>query len=309
VPFHELSNGALATVERGWFREAVLEKVAARGKKFFIQCTTWRDKKQVTFLHTSAVGASSGHFVARRTKGRKEQSILKAPKVQKWYSKFFNAVDRNDRDSSDYTTSQRTNRWYLRVFFWILDRVCHQLYQSAVWCARNFNIGPDQWMKYSKKNGRYIFQVDLGMALINYAIGKAWPDTEGPRPTWIRQTEFLPCDCGQCFFCLNGVTSAVVHKHKLEEAKATVLVAKDRSTRKIKGHTQQRVDLQIGSSYCRQCLKIIRGTARGKEMTSSEAKKQCYTSRLGCPACEEQICGNGKCWEKGYWPHIGMEFK
>jgi hypothetical protein len=63
------SNGALATVERGWFREAILEKAAAHGKKFYIQCTTWSDKKQVTFLHTDAVGASSGHYVARRTKG------------------------------------------------------------------------------------------------------------------------------------------------------------------------------------------------------------------------------------------------
>ena len=40
APFHALSNGALATVEQGWFREAVLEKVATHGKKFYIQCTT-----------------------------------------------------------------------------------------------------------------------------------------------------------------------------------------------------------------------------------------------------------------------------
>jgi hypothetical protein len=71
VPFHELSNGALATVERGWFCKAVLEKVAAHGKKFYVQYTTWRDsdKKQVSFLHTSSVGASSGHYVTQRTKG------------------------------------------------------------------------------------------------------------------------------------------------------------------------------------------------------------------------------------------------
>ena len=117
IPFHTLSTGALATVERGWFREAVIEKIAAFGKKFWIQCTTWRDKKQVTFLHTSEVGASSGHFVTRRTKGKKDHSILPAPKAQLDYAKHFNAVDKNDRDSSDFTTSIRTNRWYLRVFF------------------------------------------------------------------------------------------------------------------------------------------------------------------------------------------------
>jgi len=31
--------------------------------------------------------------------------------------KYFNAVDRNDRDSSDYTLSQRTHRWYVRLYF------------------------------------------------------------------------------------------------------------------------------------------------------------------------------------------------
>ncbi len=31
--------------------------------------------------------------------------------------KYFNAVDRNDRDSSDYSVSQRTHRWYVVYSF------------------------------------------------------------------------------------------------------------------------------------------------------------------------------------------------
>ena len=100
-----------------------------------------------------AIGASSGHYVARHTKGRKDQNIIKAPKVQKWYAKFFNAVDRNDRDSSDYTTPQRTNSWYLHIKFWILDRDCHQVFQSAIWCYEKLKIGSEEWCKYLKKNG------------------------------------------------------------------------------------------------------------------------------------------------------------
>ena len=79
------------------------------------------------------MGASKGHFVTRRTKGKKDLSILEAPKAQLDYAKQFNAVDKNDRDSSDFTTSisMRTNCWYLRVFFWIFDRVIHLVYKST----------------------------------------------------------------------------------------------------------------------------------------------------------------------------------
>jgi hypothetical protein len=56
-------------------------------------------------------------------------------------AKHFNAVDRNALDSTNYTTSLCTNSWYLCVFFWLLDRVVHQLYVTLIYCARN-GIGP-----------------------------------------------------------------------------------------------------------------------------------------------------------------------
>ena len=45
VPFLKLSGGALRMVERGWFREAVIKMKTPSGKTYYIQCTTWRDKK------------------------------------------------------------------------------------------------------------------------------------------------------------------------------------------------------------------------------------------------------------------------
>ena len=113
VPFLKLSNGAMAKIQRGWFQEAVIELKTDTGKIFYAQHTTWKDCKQVSFLHTSEIGASQGHFVRRSGKGQLGRSQFKAPNAQKSYSKYFNAVDRNDRDSADYTTSLRTNRWYL----------------------------------------------------------------------------------------------------------------------------------------------------------------------------------------------------
>ena len=58
-------------VERGWFREAVIKMKTPSGKTYYIQCTTWRDKKQVSFLHTAVVGNSRGKTVRRHTKGRR----------------------------------------------------------------------------------------------------------------------------------------------------------------------------------------------------------------------------------------------
>ena len=47
IPFLKLSNGARLGVKRGWFREAVIKLKSTAGKYYYIQCTTWRDKKQV----------------------------------------------------------------------------------------------------------------------------------------------------------------------------------------------------------------------------------------------------------------------
>jgi len=66
--------------------------------------------------------------VLRHVKGKSKRVSLKAPNVQKIYANNFNAVDRNDRDSADYTCSIRTNRWYLRIFFWLLDRAIFAIY-------------------------------------------------------------------------------------------------------------------------------------------------------------------------------------
>ena len=49
IHFLKLSNGARNGVKRGWFREAVIKLKAKSGKHYYIQYTTWRDKKQVFF--------------------------------------------------------------------------------------------------------------------------------------------------------------------------------------------------------------------------------------------------------------------
>jgi hypothetical protein len=46
--------------------DGLLECFARGNKQYYIQATTWHDKKQVTFLSSNKVGASYGQMVHRR---------------------------------------------------------------------------------------------------------------------------------------------------------------------------------------------------------------------------------------------------
>jgi hypothetical protein len=218
------------------------------------------------------------------------------------YAEHFHAVDRSDRESADYTASIHTNRWYTRVFFWTVDRVIYCLFVVVVFCAKD-NVGPEWWALYLKKGGRYRFQIDLGMTLINYALENEWEDIEGPRPNWIRQREFIPCDCNNCFFCLKGLTNGIAHK-KPRQTK-TLFIQCNNSRTVQKGCTDKQVDLKRGCSYCRMCFRKSKGAvgADGKKMSAAMRKRKPYSNsaRLGCPSCDEPICE--KCWAKGYDMH------
>ena len=128
--------------------------------------------------------------------------MIESPRVQNKYAEHYNAVDKNDRDSADYSTSIRTTRYYLRIFFWILDRVVYTCY-VVVCSLANANVGNKCWKQYCTRNGgRRRFQIDLAIQLINYAIEKEWTNFEDDtnRPKWIRQGELIRCDCDKCFF-------------------------------------------------------------------------------------------------------------
>ena len=136
---------------------------AKNGKHYYIQCTTWRGKKQVCFLNTNEVGFSNGLLVKRHVKGQREWEEIACPRAQRNNVTFFNAVDRSDRDSADWSTTIRTNRYYIRIMCWVLDWVVHTLFVVIVYCGRN-KIGKPSWKKYLNKNtGRPDFQIDLGI--------------------------------------------------------------------------------------------------------------------------------------------------
>ena len=116
-------------------------------------------------------------------KGKKAQIEIPGPRAPAQYVTYMNAVDRNDRDSADYSTSIRTNRYYIRIFCWVLDRVIHTLYVVVCFLAKS-NIGSEKWKKYlTHKSARHDFQIDLGLELLSYGIAQDW-DGKSKRPDY-----------------------------------------------------------------------------------------------------------------------------
>ena len=68
----------------------------------------------------------------------------------------MNGVDHKDRDTADWTVSLKSNRFYLRIFYWLLDSVLHAMYTvvKAIVAQHDDHI----WQIYTNKNnGRYKF--------------------------------------------------------------------------------------------------------------------------------------------------------
>ena len=88
----------------------------------------------------------------RHCKKRAGREILAAPRVQRKYVTYFNAVDKNGRDSAEHSTTIKTNRYYIRIMTWILDRVIHTMYVVVVTLSAG-GIGKPGWKRYSDKHG------------------------------------------------------------------------------------------------------------------------------------------------------------
>jgi hypothetical protein len=55
----------------------------------------------------------------------------------------------------------------------------------------------EEWQKYKGLNGRYLFQIDLAMALIDWGIKSDWSYSfdDNSKPRWVRKKKPVPCNC------------------------------------------------------------------------------------------------------------------
>ena len=206
-------------------------------------------QKQVSFHLNNKIGRSVNLTVQRRVQGKRTLDTIAAPQAQADYIANYNAIDRNDRDSADYLTTIRTNRYYLRIFCWALDRVIHAVYVVVCFLIKS-DIGQKQWTRYlDDHSGHHDFQIDLALSVMNYRISVQWDVESDERSNFMRQDPFIPCDCNKCFFCLNGITTGIAHPPK---KKAKVIVEFKCGTRVTTNKcTDERLSLGLSSGkYC-----------------------------------------------------------
>jgi hypothetical protein len=209
-PFHKLSKGALRRVKRGWSRTATQNVKIGRQTAFTMQASVWRDKKQVAMLHNVDViqPDQDTHKVLRMSPNSKKKKEVNSPRVISSYSSTYNGVDRKDRDTSDWTISVKSHRWYLRLYYWMVDAAIHSSYLLVVHIAnKRAEINPEHpWLKYSGRNGRMNFQMDLAHSLMEKGLLLDCPDVANfkkpkLRPRYSRKKDYHPCESDNCFFC------------------------------------------------------------------------------------------------------------
>jgi hypothetical protein len=58
------------------------------------------------------------------------------PRVFSSYTSSYNGVDRKDRDTADWANSVKSHRWYLRLYYWMVDAAIHSSYLLVVHIAK-----------------------------------------------------------------------------------------------------------------------------------------------------------------------------
>jgi hypothetical protein len=84
------------------------------------------------------------------------------------YSFHMNGVDYKDQHTAEWTVPLKSNRFYLRIFYWLFDGVLHTVYYFIKVVASKEDY---PWHKYLNKHlGCYNFQMDLANDLIDQRI-------------------------------------------------------------------------------------------------------------------------------------------
>ena len=255
-----------------------------------MQATVWKDKKVVGFPHNHLVQPCADDFVERFSPRRQKKRKVVAHAITSDYIEHFNGVDHKDRDTADWTVSLKSNRFCLRIFFWCLDSIIHAMFVIAVNVAKR---GGDshQWRRYVDSNlGRYRFQMDLGLALMNAGISRDWKDPKtnnkvSDRLLYVRKHDWIPCDCKRCFFCLNKMTCGVAHPNRGIK-------------KQPKSHERPACSPRMKLSKTTQCCEICvaEKASENPNLGQREVRKLRKTTYMGCLTCRSYVCGQH--WSK-----------
>ena len=100
------------TMSRGDSKSMVVQE----GK---VECLVWKDNRCVPFVNTISTPGQE-ETVQRRAKDGSRQSV-KCPTSVKLYNQFMGGVDTSDARRKSYSCSRRSKRWWMRLFYFLVD--------------------------------------------------------------------------------------------------------------------------------------------------------------------------------------------
>lgn len=89
--------------------------------KDYVPMTRWKDrrKKPVTVVSNMHNGSSTENVL--RTNSSGEKTSIHCPSSIADYNRHMGAVDRFDQYLSAYSVAQKSRRWWLKLFYYLLD--------------------------------------------------------------------------------------------------------------------------------------------------------------------------------------------
>lgn len=307
-PFAKLSNKALKSIPRGWSRSAmqtIYKSTRSQTVWFRMQATIWKDKKLVGFLHNYLVQPmSEGFHVLRFSPRSRKRKPVRSPEVGGEYSLHMNGVDNKDRDTADWTVSLKSGRFYMRIFYWVFDGVLHGMYVIVRFVVVGDKEAAklDPWYRYKhmdRGTGRFEFQMDLGIALINKGVMMDWVDPNDPnreRPSYVRKSGWIPCACGTCVFCKYKLTTGIDHATILKSGKKQRRsVTLDNNPKECSGEWEI-MNKKGNARRCKLCIDRVNSRdPHSPSLSKKERRKLIKESRKGCRVCKVYVCKD--CWD------------
>jgi hypothetical protein len=173
----------------------------------------------------------------------------------------------------------------MRYYFYLLDHVVHAMFCIVTDIAAS--EPHEEWQKYkSKQNGRYEFQIDLAMTLIEWGIKNDWPYpfSNDLKPSWVRKQSPVPCDCTKCFYCSTGKTTGIRNAPSPTGVESRFIPSGC-------DPFPEKILLQNGrvrTNYCRPCYYKYSMLFKDKE--TKERQKMCNQTTFGCNGCGTYVC-------------------
>jgi hypothetical protein len=293
-PYAKLSGPAKKLVKKGWTRWAQKEVKKNGNTAYIEQATTWMDRKQVGILHNWLVGPPGDFRMLRWDSDKRARVPVEAHEIIPAYVLKMRGVDRIDRSMGDYSASEKGNRFYCRIFWYLIDAIKACCWIVLLGIVKYSPNRAEPWKKYADRGsrGRLQFEIDLGRSLMAHGIGLDWKDIQdkSQRPKYMRQQAFLPCRCKSCFFCVNNLTgptgppTASPRKHRRSPSP---LPANSKHAELVK----DRVQVCECTQNCGECMR------KNRKRKPKAGEEKMHMTRLGCPhpLCRDHpVCED--CW-------------